>query len=217
MNEILNTAETPPCFIHGVMPRFSSVLSLFDGMSCGQIALNRVGIEYDNYFYKSPNFSWEFLFYKWISPYDNVIDNYVTLKKYFSNDFEIVSTLIFKDKDLSYIIKQKKIIWRVLNKNDFNDNQIKDNFLKLIKINKQMWKNEGLFLDILWTDILFKPFSVHNIFTCDNKKIYIFDFWLLNKNANNYLFRFISYFFYYFQLFWIKVLFFLSDKFNNKR
>ena len=28
----------------------SSVLSLFDGMSCGQIALNRVGIEYDNYF-----------------------------------------------------------------------------------------------------------------------------------------------------------------------
>lgn len=30
--------------------RFSSILSLFDGMSCGQIALNRIGIEYDNYF-----------------------------------------------------------------------------------------------------------------------------------------------------------------------
>jgi len=27
-----------------------NVLSLFDGMSCGQIALNRIGIEYDNYF-----------------------------------------------------------------------------------------------------------------------------------------------------------------------
>ena len=27
-----------------------TVLSLFDGMSCGQIALNRAGIEYDNYF-----------------------------------------------------------------------------------------------------------------------------------------------------------------------
>lgn len=36
--------------IHGGMTRFSSVLSLFDGISCGQIALNRVGIEYDNYF-----------------------------------------------------------------------------------------------------------------------------------------------------------------------
>tara|TARA_X000001382_G_scaffold59599_1_gene41052 strand:+ start:209 stop:964 length:756 start_codon:yes stop_codon:yes gene_type:complete len=27
-----------------------NVLSLFDGMSCGQIALNRLGIKYDNYF-----------------------------------------------------------------------------------------------------------------------------------------------------------------------
>ena len=50
MNETLNNAETPPCFIHGVMPRFSSVLSLFDGMSCGQIALNRTGISYGKYY-----------------------------------------------------------------------------------------------------------------------------------------------------------------------
>lgn len=28
----------------------SNILSLFDGMSCGQIALNRVGIKYDKYF-----------------------------------------------------------------------------------------------------------------------------------------------------------------------
>ena len=27
-----------------------NVLSLFDGMSCGQIALNRAGIKYKNYF-----------------------------------------------------------------------------------------------------------------------------------------------------------------------
>lgn len=27
-----------------------NVLSLFDGMSCGQIALNKIGIEYENYF-----------------------------------------------------------------------------------------------------------------------------------------------------------------------
>jgi site-specific DNA-cytosine methylase len=47
---MIELAETPTLPIHGVMPRFSSVLSLFDGMSCGQIALNRVGIEYDNYF-----------------------------------------------------------------------------------------------------------------------------------------------------------------------
>lgn len=27
-----------------------NILSLFDGMSCGQLALNRCGIKYDNYF-----------------------------------------------------------------------------------------------------------------------------------------------------------------------
>ena len=27
-----------------------NILSLFDGMSCGQIALNKIGIKYDNYF-----------------------------------------------------------------------------------------------------------------------------------------------------------------------
>jgi DNA-cytosine methyltransferase len=47
---MMNNAEKPQLTIPRVMPRFSSVLSLFDGMSCGQIALNRVGIEYDNYF-----------------------------------------------------------------------------------------------------------------------------------------------------------------------
>jgi DNA-cytosine methyltransferase len=47
---MIEQPQKPTLPIHGVMPRFSSVLSLFDGMSCGQIALNRVGIEYDNYF-----------------------------------------------------------------------------------------------------------------------------------------------------------------------
>ena len=27
-----------------------NVLSLFDGISCGQIALNRLGVKYENYF-----------------------------------------------------------------------------------------------------------------------------------------------------------------------
>ena len=32
------------------MAKIINVLSLFDGLSCGQIALNRIGIKYDNYF-----------------------------------------------------------------------------------------------------------------------------------------------------------------------
>lgn len=47
---MIELPQNPTLPIHSVMPRFSSVLSLFDGMSCGQIALDRVGIEYDNYF-----------------------------------------------------------------------------------------------------------------------------------------------------------------------
>lgn len=47
---MIELPQSPTLPIHGVMPRFSSVLSLFDGMSCGQIALNRVGIKYDNYY-----------------------------------------------------------------------------------------------------------------------------------------------------------------------
>jgi len=47
---MIELPQNPTLPIHGVMPRFSSILSLFDGMSCGQIALNRIGIEYDNYF-----------------------------------------------------------------------------------------------------------------------------------------------------------------------
>ncbi len=47
---MIEQPQKPTLPIHGVMPRFSSVLSLFDGMSCGQIALNRAGIKYDNYF-----------------------------------------------------------------------------------------------------------------------------------------------------------------------
>jgi len=32
------------------MKKIGNVLSLFDGMSCGQIALNRAGVEYENYY-----------------------------------------------------------------------------------------------------------------------------------------------------------------------
>lgn len=42
----MNTVENPTC----TKPMLGVVLSLFDGMSCGQIALNRVGISYGKYY-----------------------------------------------------------------------------------------------------------------------------------------------------------------------
>lgn len=63
-----------------------NVLSLFDGMSCGQIALNRAGIKYDNY-------------------YASEIDKYaiqVTQKNY-PNTKQLGSVVDVKSTDLSKI------------------------------------------------------------------------------------------------------------------
>jgi len=43
---MMNIAETPTC----TKPMLGVVLSLFDGMSCGQIALNKSGISYGKYY-----------------------------------------------------------------------------------------------------------------------------------------------------------------------
>ena len=43
---MMNIAETPTC----TKPMLGVVLSLFDGMSCGQIALNKTGISYGKYY-----------------------------------------------------------------------------------------------------------------------------------------------------------------------
>lgn len=43
---MMNTLESPTC----TKPMLGVVLSLFDGMSCGQIALNRAGISYGKYY-----------------------------------------------------------------------------------------------------------------------------------------------------------------------
>ncbi len=32
------------------MEKIRDIISLFDGMSCGQIALNKLGVNYDNYY-----------------------------------------------------------------------------------------------------------------------------------------------------------------------
>ncbi|NBU48376.1 MAG: hypothetical protein EBS34_13250, partial [Flavobacteriales bacterium] len=34
----------------GEVKKIGNVLSLFDGMSCGQIALNKLGVQYENFY-----------------------------------------------------------------------------------------------------------------------------------------------------------------------
>jgi len=162
-------------------------------------------IEYNNYFYKCPNFSWKFLFYKRINAFEFINKSYSLLLLYFSKDFNIANTKIINDEKFWYIIKQDKIKWTALVRKDLINNKIKNKVILLLKINDELWEKEWFFLDILWTDIISNPLTFHNIFISD-WELYIFDFWLLNKNANSKTFRFLSYLFYYLQNFWIKYI-----------
>lgn len=161
-------------------------------------------IEYNNHFYKAPNYSAKYLFYKWIDSYSFVKKSYQLLKEKFWDDFKIVETQIFKDKNFQYIIKQKKIEGRILEKKDLKEKIVKEKIEHLLKKNKALWKKQWFFLDILGTESLYNPSKMHNIFICENKDLYIFDFWLLNKNAKSYTFRFFSYLFYFIQSFWLE-------------
>jgi len=84
---------------------------------------------------------------------------------------------------------------------------IKDKMAQIIVRNQLFWEEQGRYLDILGTDILWNPHEIHNLILQKNK-IVIFDFGILNKRSRNPFFRMLSYFFYFIQMGYIK--FFLS-------
>lgn len=170
-----------------------------------RILWENIVVEYENFFYKTPNFAWKYLFYKWINAYEFITNIIKILEENFWNDFYIVKTEIIQDEKLKYIIKQEKINnSKILTKKNLKEKEIKDKIKLLLEKNKKIWKEKWFFLDMLWTDSFFAPFSIHNILIDDKNKLYIFDFWVLNKNANCYIFKFFSYLFYYLQIFWLE-------------
>jgi len=48
-------------------------------------------------------------------------------------------------------------------------------FRRLIIANEVMWQKEGVFLDLIGSDILSHPNTIHNLLT-DGEHLYIFDF-----------------------------------------
>lgn len=164
---------------------------------------NFVFSEWD-FFYKMPSFIWKIIFYKDLESYNELEKNFYFIKKYFWKDFKIADTQIFKDEKNHYVIKQKKIDWEILSiKQLKNNSNLKKKFQELMNINYKLWEKEWIYLDILWTDFIFKPTKIHNIII-DWKDLYIFDFWVLKKNSPNFIFRKLSNFFYWCQIFFIK-------------
>jgi len=84
-----------------------NILSLFDGMSCGQIALNRAGIKYDNYFAseidKYAIAITKYNFPNTIHLGDIINLKYIDGKLYKNNELAELIKEFFEIKDLGYI------------------------------------------------------------------------------------------------------------------
>ncbi len=161
----------------------------------------------DGHFYKMPTFLAKNIMYRKTDSYEKVIDSMRIIKKYFGPLTKIPKTEILKDSSWHYIIKQKNIVGEKLTKKHLNNNpKLLSKFKRLIIANEIMWLQQGVFLDLLWSDILTKPQTIHNLLT-DGKNIFVFDFGLLEKSSKNILFRYFSHFARWFQLLFVKKFF----------
>ncbi len=165
-------------------------------------AENRV-VEYKNFFYKCPNITWKYLFYRNKDAYKAIEHSYEITKKYFWKDFDIAKTEIYRDENLLYIIKQEKIHWEILSPKFFKNIEIKNKTLLFLEINKKLWEQEWLFLDVLWTEVILNPFKMHNL-VIKWDQIFIFDFWFINRKSSRWFFRYFSTVIYYLQVFWLE-------------
>lgn len=151
------------------------------------------------YYYKTPWVVWKILFYWRMSSHKEIKRSIETIKEYFWEHCHVVHTQIIKDHDGNYILKQKEVDGELISKHLLHSNPtLKKNFETLMAQSEKMWREKGLFLDILGTDFFYKPTYIHNLMT-DGEDIYIFDFGLLDGNSKNPLFYIVSHIFYRFQ------------------
>lgn len=159
------------------------------------------------YFYKMPTALAKNTIYKNIDSYEKLIDSMRIIQKYFWKLTIIPKTEVFKERNWDYIVKQKNISWEKLSKKILEQNpKLISKFWRLVIANELMWQQEWVFLDLLGSDIITHPQTIHNLLT-DGEDIFVFDFGLLENNSRNILFRYISKISQKFQLFFIKRFF----------
>lgn len=160
-----------------------------------------------DHFYKMPSFLAKNILYRKTDSYEKIIDSMRIINTYFGPLTKIPDTKILKDSDGFYIIKQKSILWEKLSRKYLEENpKLLSKFRRLIIANEVMWVKEWVFLDLLWSDIIAHPNTIHNLLT-DWENIYVFDFGLLEKSSKNIFFRYFSHFWTWFQLRFIKSFF----------
>lgn len=159
-----------------------------------------------NHFYKMPTFLARNIMYRKIDSYEKIQESLDMIQKYFWALTKIPHTEILHDGK-NYIIKQVCIEGEKLSREHLESSpKLLSKFKRLIIANEIMWLKEGVFLDLLWSDIVVHPQEIHNLLT-DGENIYVFDFWLLEKSSHNPFFRYFSHFAQWFQLFFVKYFF----------
>lgn len=158
-------------------------------------------------YYKMPTFLAKNVMYRNNDSYEKVCQGLETIKQYFWPLTKMPETVIHEDKKGHYIIEQKKIPGEKLTKNLLESSpELLSKFKRLVIANEIMWMQEWVFLDLLWSDILTHPQTIHNLLT-DWKDIYVFDFWLLESTSKNMFFRYFSHFGQKLQILFIKYFF----------
>ena len=158
-------------------------------------------------YYKMPTALAKNTIYKRVDSYEKVCSSHEIIEKYFWKITKIPETEVEKDGNKDYIIKQKSIDGKKLQKKDLENNpKLLSKFKRLIIANEVMRRNEWVFLDLLGSDIVAHPQTIHNLLT-DGKDIYVFDFGLLERTSDNTFFRYLSHFVQRWQLLFVKWFF----------
>lgn len=163
--------------------------------------------EEDGNYYKMPALWARKTMYRKSNSYQKLQNALSLIKKYFWALTKIPETSIFCDTCGHYVIKQSKIEGEKLTRKHMRNNpKLLSKFRRLIIANELMWEQEWVFLDLLWSDIMTQPNTIHNLLT-DGENIYVFDFGLLEKKSKNFFFRYFSRFGKCFQLTIVKKFF----------
>jgi tRNA A-37 threonylcarbamoyl transferase component Bud32 len=154
-----------------------------------------------------PTFLAKNIMYKKNDSYEKLVDAMRIIQQYFGPLTYIPKTQLFKEESWHYIIKQESISGEKLTRNLLENNpKLLSKFKRLIIANEIMWLKEWVFLDLLGSDIVTHPQTIHNLIT-DWENIYIFDFGLLEKHSKSVFFRYFSHFWIWFQLTFLKRFF----------
>ena len=103
---------------------------------------------------------------------------------HFSDWLHIPETKIIQHTDTTYQIIQEEVKGKSLDLRKIKDDEkLLDSLQKLRKHNRDLRHSHWKAIDLYGTDVLLKPYIMHNIIHGDDGKLYIIDLWLLKKDV----------------------------------